>query len=148
MSKKGADATNPGTRIVVTGRTTSFFSVDVTPSSRRCHNRRHIMAMRIKDEVVGHRYLQTIRLRLKFELSIAPALVFFSFGLLWLNRLDHFWPWWPTFTVFALSTVVVLVYILYEAYRSADVLHEVREVLVRELPKQPSAPISARETGA
>ncbi len=97
------------------------------------------LRMRIKHEVIGQRYLQTIRIRLKFELAMAPALVLLAIGVACLNWSNNVWKWWPTFHVFVFMVLAVLAYLLYEAYRSAFVLAETRELLVnQEQPTQPS----------
>jgi hypothetical protein len=105
------------------------------------------LCMRIKDEVVGQRYLQTIQLRFKFELAMAPAFVFLALGVGWLNALRHFWEWWPTFFGFCVIVVAAVVYLLFESYRSAFVLAKTRQLLVHHL-QEGKAQTSNIESGS
>jgi hypothetical protein len=80
-------------------------------------------------EKVGHRYLRTIILRLKFELSFGLALILLWFGLL---LLDATLLLWTEAAVSVLSIVVLCpaAYLLWESYRSSWVLANLRHLLL------------------
>lgn len=83
----------------------------------------------LNDEIIGQRYLRQSLTRLKFELSMVPALFFFFCGLLWTNRLYQLW---RTSRFIWLSCVILIVAILMliEAYRSARNLARTRELII------------------
>lgn len=83
----------------------------------------------LKDEIVGQRYLRQSLTRLKFELSMAPALFFFLCGLLWTNRLYHLWQT-SRFIWLAGVIVILMVLMLMEAYRSSKNLARTRALVI------------------
>lgn len=87
------------------------------------------LRLAFKTEPVGHRYLRTITLRMKFELNMAVALVVGGIGLNALNReVGLLGP--SAIRIASGLIVLVIAYLLYESYASAAVLARVRaEVL-------------------
>jgi hypothetical protein len=99
------------------------------------------LQLKTGSEIIGQRYLRTLLLRLKFELSMAPAVLAFAIGLLWLNGVHRFWrasamAWVATFLA------ALVAYLLKESYDSAEklgTLHESITTAVRnEEMKAPS----------
>ena len=93
------------------------------------------LKLRIKDEIVAARYLRDHLLRMKFELSMAPALMLFWMGLLWLNYIYRIW--------FARGTVLISVilaigdvYFLYSSFHSARVLSRVRASILEAVEEE------------
>jgi len=87
------------------------------------------LKMKITDEFVGQRYLRTIMIRFKFELSMAPALLVFLLGLLWVNALYGMW------NAAAMSFVSLLVsalsaFLFWESYDSSRLLGKIHQALV------------------
>ena len=77
-------------------------------------------------EPVGHHYLRTVLLRLKFELGSAVACVFGFFGMWWLP---------VSFKAHLLGSVIavgVAVYFAWEARESHKLLSDIRAVLLTE----------------
>lgn len=101
-------------------------------------NWRTYLGLELKDELVGQRYLRGRVERLKFELSMGPALIIFAIGLTWLQIIYGIWRW-PGFAVlFALLTASGLA-MLYEAYKTACVLSDTRAVIIEAMKnKQPA----------
>ncbi|MEW6128132.1 MAG: hypothetical protein AB1757_13915 [Acidobacteriota bacterium] len=98
-------------------------------------NWNNYLRLKLKDEIVGQRYLQTFLTRMKFELSMAPALILFSIGLFWLN-------WVYSISVCASLTITVVVlglaaYLLWESYSSAQVLSNTRKQIIKAMKKTP-----------
>ncbi len=91
-----------------------------------------------KDEIIEQRHLKGILLRLKFELSMAPALVALAIGLAWLNGREHFWSW-ATYSHVAFGLAIGVWFFLFEAHRSACSLAKIRELLVKHLHLQKPA---------
>ena len=98
------------------------------------------MAPKRDEESVGHRYLRTLTLRLKFELSFGLALMLLWFGLLWLDAVRALW---TEDSVLLLSLILLgtTAYSLWESYKTAWVLSQVRHVLVnKDEPKLQERP--------
>jgi hypothetical protein len=80
-------------------------------------------------EPVGQRYLRSILLRMKFELSCSVALPVFFVGLQWLNRERNLFS--PcSLVVIGIACLALCVYLVFEAYRSGDLLANIRRVLL------------------
>jgi hypothetical protein len=95
----------------------------------RKSNWEQYLKLKMSDEYVGQRYLRTIFVRFKFELSMAPALLVFLCGLLWLNAIYSMWQ--PA----AMSFISVLIaaiasWLLRESYNGACLLGELHLALV------------------
>jgi hypothetical protein len=90
------------------------------------------LRLAFKDEPVGHRYLRTIQMRLKFELNSAVSVPFFLLALVCFNYVAEFC---SCVTVALISAIVLLVgvYLLWESYRSCGVLASVRRELLKGL---------------
>ncbi len=93
------------------------------------------LKLETNDEIIGQRYLRTILVRLKFELSMIPALIFLWLGLLWVNCLYHVWSLWG----FALVTVFVFAlngYLWFESYSSAKNIARIRKLMVEAVKEK------------
>lgn len=90
------------------------------------------LALKLKDEIIGQRYLRTLVVRLKFELSMAPALTSMFFGLAWIQQI--YAPWTTkSFVTLSFFFVVLVTYLLCEAYLSARNLGSVRrDILIAQ----------------
>jgi hypothetical protein len=77
-------------------------------------------------EPVGHRYLRSIVLRLKFELGMTVATVPFAMGALWLTI-----PWAWRF-VLSVSSIVFGIYLYFEAKCSNRTLSELRREILKK----------------
>jgi hypothetical protein len=94
------------------------------------------LKLQLKDEIVGQRYLQTILMRLKFELSMPPALVVFAMGLLWIEGLYDTGSGKATLS---LSGIVfgIAVYLFYEAIQSVQLLANTRRLIIESIEENP-----------
>ena len=82
---------------------------------------------------VGLRYLRTVHLRFKFELSLIPALFFMMIGLIWLNVIYKYLA--CTGTILLPAFILVLIaYLSYEARQGAKLLHDVRKQVLLRAP--------------
>ena len=87
------------------------------------------LALRLKDEVIGQRYLRTVLVRFKFELSMVPALFALTIGLIWIQGIFHVWN--CTGIVLLCAFVLTLCWYMYsEAVTSAATLHRVRKAIL------------------
>jgi hypothetical protein len=80
-------------------------------------------------EPVGHRYLRTLTLRLKFELAFGIALVSLWFGSLWLDSLELLWRH-NSVVLFSSITLASASYLLWESEETARALSDVRHLLL------------------
>ena len=86
-------------------------------------------------EPIGQHYLRTVLLRMKFELSFGLALILCVIGFIWLYYLKDCilitdcLPWYEI-TLSALIPIVVSIWLLRESYLGAEVLGEIRSMLV------------------
>lgn len=87
-------------------------------------------------EPVGHRYLRTIVLKLKYELHMAIGFLLFMLGLWWVNYCESFL---TCSSLLGISLVLLLVcsYLLWESYSSARVLGRVRHKILEGVKKMP-----------
>lgn len=88
-----------------------------------------------KDEIVGQRYLRTILVRMKFELSMAPALLFLWFGLLWMNLLYKVRPF-GGFILVTCFLFILTAYLLIESYWSAKNIAKTRRLIVEAIEEK------------
>ena len=89
------------------------------------------LCVQTPDHLVASRYLRTILLRLKFELSMAPALFLASIGLLvWHFRTAVLG---PNYLFFCFAPAAACIYFLFESYDSARVLSSTRSHLIASL---------------
>jgi hypothetical protein len=104
------------------------------------------LQLKTTDEIIGQRYLRTLLTRLKFELSVVPAMICFAFGANWFNsqygNVDGCQMAVGTFVV-----VLIIIYEVYEAKCSIVLLAEIRKNIltavnpssVTEMPVSPVA---------
>jgi hypothetical protein len=87
------------------------------------------LQLKLKDELVGQRYLRDVLTRMKFELAMSPALVLCTVGLNWIN---HIFGPWSRCVMMLLSALLALVslFLLWESYQSADLLSRTRGAIV------------------
>jgi len=91
------------------------------------------LQLNIQDELVGQRFLRTIYIRFKFELSMGPALASFTVGAIWLNGLQG------VLSVSSMAWIATILfglagYLLYESFASSDHLAELHDYII-EAPK-------------
>jgi hypothetical protein len=87
------------------------------------------LQLKTTDEIVGQRYLKTVHLRLKFELSMVPALIMFAAGGLWYN--DLYGNISQRHIILATLIIINLVfYLLYEANSSIVLLADTRKHVI------------------
>jgi len=104
---------------------------------------REYLSLKMTDEFVGQRYLRTVLLRMKFELSMAPAVAIAGLGLGWLQAVA---PWGAVLGPVGpiLAGGVIAAWFLVEAFSSARVLADTRKLLVIAaspiLAKEPTEP--------
>ena|SRR6185436_13948221 len=94
------------------------------------------LKLRIDNELVGERYLDAKVTQLKFELSMAPALIIFWSGLLWLQVLHPMW----SIIGFILVTLLLFtsaVYLLWESWQTAKVLSKTRALIIEAINAGP-----------
>jgi hypothetical protein len=99
-------------------------------------------------EAVGHRYLRTLTIRLKFELSFSLALIALWFGLLWLDAIEVLWDRQSVLR-FSLIILAFAAYLLWESEATARSLAVVRHLLIRQKElafdmRKPEPPTYAR----
>jgi hypothetical protein len=87
------------------------------------------LGLRLKDEIVGQRYLRTLVLRMKFELAMVPGLLCGVAGCLWLDRVQRFWPFRERWLW--LGGAIIIVYFVWESFDSAKVIGATRRIVVR-----------------
>lgn len=88
-----------------------------------------------KDDIIGQRYLRTILMRLKFELSMGPALLISLGGLIWCNAK---WCIWERNSCLWMSFVITVtgLYLLWESYDSVNLLARVRQLVIEAVKEQ------------
>lgn len=87
------------------------------------------LKLELKDEIIGQRYLKTILTRVKFELSMGPALFISAIGFLWLNSKTEIMTPYSCFAIFSLI-ILLGIYIIYESYEGANVLKRTRQTII------------------
>ena len=102
------------------------------------HNREwnEYLQLQLNDELIGQRYLRLKVTQLKFELAMAPSLVIFWFGLLWLQAVHKIW----SHTGFALVTVMIFAgaaYLLWESWQTANILSSTRTIILEAIKVGP-----------
>jgi len=93
------------------------------------------LRLQAHEEIVGQRYLRSILIRMKFELSMAPALIIHAIGLVWTNLGNSI------LDVYDLTVVVVILlalaaYLLWESWTSAQLLVELRKDVIAACAKR------------
>jgi hypothetical protein len=98
-------------------------------------------------EPVGQRYLRTIVLRLKFELSFGLSLIPMWLGFLWLNRQVEVIPG-SLWCAFSILTFLLCAVLLFESYRSTVLLTRIRRELAKSIITQPTQRVQNDEPAA
>lgn len=98
------------------------------------------LTIAFEKEPVGQRYLRNILFRMKFEVSMACALLIMAGGLFALNSRNdlfesHFW----RCVVIYILPITISFWLLFEGWQSSQILHKVRSLLVEEQKKPSSA---------
>lgn len=97
------------------------------------------LQLRVKDEIVGQRYLRIILMRMKFELSMVLAIPLMLIGLAWFNQVYPYSSW-GTISWIVAFFVLVTMYLLWESYQSAVLLNTTRSLIIeavqQEAPRQ------------
>jgi hypothetical protein len=83
-------------------------------------------------EPVGHRYLRSIVLRMKFGLSFGISLVPMFIGLVWLNSIIPF-AFWGVLGKIGAVVLVAVIYVLHESYQSSVLLSELRQEILKSV---------------
>lgn len=86
------------------------------------------LSLKLKDEIVGQRYLRTVLLRMKFELAMVPGLACGMAGFLWLNRVQRFWPFRERWLW--IGGFIFVVYFAWESFDSAKLMGATRRIVV------------------
>lgn len=96
-----------------------------------CHNTNwtDYRKLETNDEIVGQRYLRTILTRMKFELSMIPALFSFLVGLIWLNHIFSVWTCWRFFFLL-IFFLILIIYLIWSSYNGACILAETRKLII------------------
>ena len=83
----------------------------------------------LRDELIGQRYLRDVLTRMKFELTMGPALLASWVGLIWMNTIYQVWSYaglyWLSVFMLCLS-----IYLIRESFKSARVLSRVRHIIL------------------
>lgn len=87
------------------------------------------LKLELKDEIIGQRYLKTILTRMKFELSMGPALFISASGFLWLNSKTEIMNPYSCFIIFILTNILGS-YILCESFEGVKLLKRVRQIII------------------
>ena len=90
-----------------------------------------------KDDIIGQRYLRTLLVRLKFELSMGPALFIALGGLIWFNIKCCIWTQSSCFWM-SIAIAVAGAYLLWESYTGMKVLAKVRRLIIEAVQQRES----------
>jgi hypothetical protein len=93
------------------------------------------LQLKTQDEFIAQRFLRTIHVRFKFELSMAPALLIFTVGLIWLNCIYRFFHA-SAMAWIALILFGLIVYLLKEAYDSNDHMRDLHEYIIEAVQNE------------
>jgi len=112
------------------------------PESTRQHSLewKAYLGLEYNEKSIAENYLETILLKLKFELGLGFGLFFGWSGLLWYQVIADEWVYWK----FCITSLFLLViYLFFESYSSSDVLGDIRHSILKirnKLPLPPSKP--------
>ncbi|MBZ5554765.1 MAG: hypothetical protein LAO21_18765 [Acidobacteriia bacterium] len=87
------------------------------------------LQLRLQDEIIGQRYIQDIKTRMKFELSMVPALLIFLIGLIWTNAEYKLWSTCGSI-VSSIIILIIAAYLAYESFLSAEILSKTRKLIL------------------
>jgi hypothetical protein len=93
------------------------------------------LQLRLRDEIIGQRYLRVMLTQLKFELAMAPALAVFGCGIIWLNEIYQFFSWQAALCS-AVVLIAAIVYFLFESWQTAGVLSRTRALIVKAVDER------------
>ena len=99
------------------------------------------LGLKTGTEIIGQRYLQTIRLRYKFELSMLPASVFSLLGVILGQVLGHGLGWGRTGGL-SIVLLALIAYLLRETVCSAQVLERTRQIVIDACNNQSGSAVS------
>lgn len=99
------------------------------------------LQLETKDEIVGQRYLRTILLRMKFELSMAPALISLCIGIIWLDSIYEMWTWKAEVPIYVF-VLLLAAYLVFESYSSACLLKKTRKLIIDAVAEKQRRAIS------
>jgi uncharacterized RDD family membrane protein YckC len=89
------------------------------------------LKLTFEKEPIGQQYLDTIVLRMKFELGFCIALLVLWVGLLWFNIIRGFCSW-DSFLIITGIIIIFCGYLLRESYDSARTLSKTRSLLINK----------------
>lgn len=114
----------------------SLFEVQVLDRRLKKKDNRYMedwyryLRLAFQEEPIGHRYLRSLTLRLKFELNFGASLIVFWLGVMWLENVKSFLSarafWWTT-----VSIALAVAYLLWESYNSSTNLGKVRREILK-----------------
>lgn len=114
-------------------------------------NWRSYLQLRLGSDLIAQRYVRKIVAKLKFELSMIPALLVFLFGMIWFDRLEQVFTF-AGLTIFIIVTLVLTFYMIWESHDSAVVLSRTRKLILEVtqpvlLPKSPRKKVRSSDPG-
>jgi hypothetical protein len=88
------------------------------------------LQLKMKDEYIGQRYVRTLVTRLKFELSMFPALLILTGGIVWIQALYQVW---SRVGIALLSAFLLCLsaFMLWQAWLSTKALSKTRKLLLQ-----------------
>lgn len=93
------------------------------------------LQLKMRDEIVGQRYLRTLLVRLKFELAMVPAWLAFGIGIIWLNTLTAFWS--LDHTLLYVTPFALAAYSAYESYSTSILMGRTRRLILAAMQEHP-----------
>lgn len=87
--------------------------------------------LRTRKNGVAERIIHGVATRMRFELSMAPAVVLLGVGVAWCQSLFHIWSR-CSFSVALTLTALLAAYLLWESYDSSGVLDQSRRLLIEQ----------------
>lgn len=102
--------------------------------NKRCKNHKerwlnYLKLERSESERVSHRYVDSLQMRLKFELSMVPALVVATLGWAMVCHVYKRYSWCE-FSLVTASTVLIAAYLYFEACSTVALLCETRASMI------------------
>lgn len=97
------------------------------------------LELELDDEILGQRYLQTIHMRLKFELSMAPAIGSLAIGLFWFNHQYGVWTYTDMRKIL-LFALILIFYMIREASCGIRLLAQIRRHVIAGSARRKAEP--------
>lgn len=91
------------------------------------------LGLNLKDDIIGQRYLRSVLLRMKFELSMGPALLIHWLGLFWINIIHSTWKWYFGFALISMIVLSLAIFLIFESYTSAGLLSSTRNIILKAI---------------